>query len=73
MLAAKFLQLVTAGSIVQLGLWDFESGWQGWTKTGSWLHGYDAGTFGTNNANGVRSGTKALYTYTGNYASGKTL
>ncbi|MEE2811963.1 MAG: hypothetical protein VX627_02910 [Candidatus Thermoplasmatota archaeon] len=46
--------------------WDFETSNHGWTLSsqGGWAWGYDS-TLGS--TNGVHSGTKALYTYNGNY------
>ena len=45
--------------------WDFENSNHGWTLgSPAWLWGYDS-VLGPNN--GVSSGTKAIYTYNGNY------
>ena len=49
--------------------WGFENSNHGWTlqSAGGWAWGYDSGLGPTN---GVHSGTKALYTYNGNYPNG---
>jgi len=51
--------------------WDFETGPsnspQGWTLGSGWLWGYDT-TIGQ--SGGVHGGTKAIYTYNGNYPNG---
>ena len=48
--------------------WDFESSNHGWTLgSPSWLWGFDSNLGQTN---GVSSGTKAIYTYNGNYPNG---
>ena len=48
--------------------WDFENSNHGWTLgSPSWLWGFDTGL---GQANGVSSGTKAIYTYNGNYPNG---
>ncbi|MDA9254689.1 hypothetical protein N9P14_01265, partial [Candidatus Poseidoniaceae archaeon] len=48
--------------------WDFESSTHGWTLgSPSWLWGFDTGLGQTS---GVSSGTKAIYTYNGNYPNG---
>ncbi|MED6297707.1 MAG: hypothetical protein VX828_05360, partial [Candidatus Thermoplasmatota archaeon] len=48
--------------------WDFETGPsnspQGWTLGTGWLWGYDTSL---GQSGGVHSGTKAIYTYNGNY------
>ena len=46
--------------------WDFESSNHGWSLSSSagWARGYDSSIGQTN---GVHSGTKAIYTYNGNY------
>ena len=45
--------------------WDFENSNHGWTLgSPSWLWGFDSSL---GQANGVSSGTKAIYTYNGNY------
>jgi len=47
-------------------VWDFENSNHGWTlqSSGGWARGYDS-TLGA--SNGVHGGTKAIYTYNGNY------
>ncbi len=47
-------------------VWDFENSNHGWTlqSSGGWAWGYDS-TLGVNG--GVHGGTKAIYTYNGNY------
>ena len=48
--------------------WDFENSNHGWTLgSPSWLWGFDSNLGQTN---GVSSGTKAIYTYNGNYPNG---
>lgn len=48
--------------------WDFENSNHGWTLgTPAWLWGYDSILGPTN---GVSSGSKAIYTYNGNYPNG---
>ena len=48
--------------------WDFENSNHGWTLgTPAWLWGHDSILGPTN---GVSSGTKAIYTYNGNYPNG---
>ncbi len=48
--------------------WDFENANHGWTLgTPAWLWGYDTVLGPTN---GVSSGSKAIYTYNGNYPNG---
>ena len=49
--------------------WDFESSNHGWSLSSSagWARGYDS-TLGQ--TGGVHSGTKAIYTYNGNYPNG---
>ena len=47
--------------------WDFENANHGWTLgTPAWLWGYDSVLGSTN---GVSSGSKAIYTYNGNYCT----
>ncbi len=50
----------------KMWVWDFENSNHGWTlqSSGGWAWGYDS-TLGING--GVHSGTKAIYTYNGNY------
>ena len=57
----------TGMTILPRGIeWDFESTNHGWSLAtgGGWAHGYDS-SLGA--AAGVHSGTRAIYTYNGNY------